>query len=218
MKGTTYIITAMLMLASGATAQTINFDSTDYSTVEVYDSWTDSPLRNGRLEGNAAVIDNHLQTDTMGPVANTSPRTAAIQRSRYASNLFGLRVNLTQPFRLTRDERYVHVLIHRPVDDSHCMLITLGRRSGRPGQSTQVEQTWSLSATPVGRNGWYDAVFPIKGFSVDDPQADGIDVYSLVVCPDVTDRSTTTTDFACYIDQIEINNNPEPRTTTSATK
>ncbi len=207
MKRKSYILAIALVTAGAATAQTITFDTDDYKSVSVYDSWVDSPFRTGDLKGNAQVIANHLtdESELLGYAPNTTSNIAALQRSRYGGNLFGLRVDLNETFRLTKEERYVHVLINRPVDDSRAMLITLGKRTSWTGQSEEVEQTWSLSSTTVGKDGWYDAVFTIKGFSYEDTDSDGIDIYSLVICPDVTNRCTLGEDFACYIDQIEIN-------------
>ncbi len=194
-------------------AQTITFDTDDYKGVSIYDSWEDSPLLTGELQGNVRVIDNSFTqvNQELGYAPNSTARIVGMQRSRYGSNLLGIRVDLKETFRLTKEVRYVHVLIYRPVNDSRVMLLTLGKRTLRANQSNDVEQTWSLSSTPVGSNGWYDAVFEIKGFSVEDKEKDGIDIYSLVICPDVTDRSQLVEDFACYIDQIEINDDASPR-------
>ncbi len=198
-----------ISLAVPAAAQTVTFDTDDYKAVSVYDSWAESPLRTGRLAGNVQVIDNYLAGEDAA--SNATPKIVGMQRSRYAGNLQGIRVDLKETFRLTKEERYVHVLVYRPVEDSRVMLITLGKRSERAGQESDVEQTWSLSRGKVGADGWYDAVFAIKGFSSGNEAEDGIDIYSLVVCPDVADRSSLAEDFACYIDQIEVNDSPKPR-------
>ncbi len=213
------IITLTIALCASTalplSAQTITFEANDYKSVGIYDSWADSPFRNGTLEGNAQVIDNFLNdvSDELGYAPNTTSKIAAMQRSRYGSNLMGIRVDLNEPFRLTKEARYVHVLINRPLSDGKVMLITLGKRSDADWawQSEDVEQTWSLSSTSVGKDGWQDAVFAIKGFSYDDQEQDGIDIYSLVVCPDVTDRSSLAEDFVCYIDEIEIDDNATAR-------
>lgn len=189
-----------LLLSAAASAQTITFDTDDYRSVSVYDSWTESPFRTGQLAGNASVHDGQ----------------AYLQRSRYGSNLFGLRVDLTAPFRLTQQARYVHVRMKRPVQDSRMMLITLGRRSERKGQDRDVEQSWSLNTAPAGSDGYCDAVFAIKGFSSADPTKDGIDIHSLVICPDVTDRSGMKEDFVCSVDDIVINDDPTPRSQDTA--
>lgn len=197
----------MSMATATVKAQTITFESNDYKKVSIYDSWADSPFMTGELKGNAQVIDNCYPDEEK----NSTSKIVGFQRSRYGSNLMGVRVDLNETFRLTKDTRYVHVLIHRPKNDGRAMLITLGKRSDRAGQSEDVEQTWSLTSTNAGINGWYDAVFAIKGFSYEDTSKDGIDIYSLVVCPDVTDRSSLDEDFACYIDEIIVNNHSYTR-------
>ncbi len=196
-----------------AKAQTITFDTDDYKAVSVYDSWEDSPLRTGEIEGNVQVIDNPFtyESEALGYAPNATEKIVGVQRSRYGSNLQGVRVDLKETFRLTKEERYVHVMIHRPMTGSRVMLITLGKRSERAEQSNDVEQTWSFSTSTIGADGWYDAVFAIQGFSYDNEELDGIDIYSLVICPDVTDRSQDDEDYACYIDQIEVNDNSAQR-------
>ena len=47
------------------------------------------------------------------------------QRSRYGSNTFGARIDLKQPFALTKETKYVHVMIHKP-KAGRTMLIGLG--------------------------------------------------------------------------------------------
>ncbi len=213
MKRHTFLPLVCALLATQASAQTITFDTDDYKAVSVYDSWEDSPLRTGKVEGNAQVVDNPFtyESETLGYAPNATEKIAGMQRSRYGGNLQGIRIDLKETFRLTKEARYAHVMVYRPVADSRVMLITLGKRSERAGQSNDVEQTWSFSSSTIGADGWYDAVFALQGFSYADESLDGIDIYSLVVCPDVTDRSQATEDFACYIDQIEINDDPAQR-------
>lgn len=201
------------ILLNTAQAQTITFDTADFKSISAYDSWKNSPLRDGRIRPAVKIIDNHLtnKDSETGLQPNTSAKIVGFQRSRYASNLTGLRVDLKVPFRLTKEARYVHVMVNRPVTDSRMMLITLGKRSERVDQRPDVEQTWSLCNATSKANGWVDAVFEIKGFSYADPSKDGIDIHALVICPDVTDRSTLREDFACYMDEIEITNSSAPR-------
>lgn len=207
------LLSVQSMLWNTVCAQTITFDTNDFKSVSAYDGWSDSPLRDGRISPAVQVIDNHLTAadPETGLQPNTTAKIVGFQRSRYGSNLAGLRVDLKETFRLTKEPRYVHVMINRPVSDSRMMLITLGKRSERAGQSTEVEQTWSLYKANTKANGWVDAVFEIKGFSYADPTKNGIDIHSLVICPDVADRSNLSEDFACYIDQIEITDSNTPR-------
>ncbi len=207
------IVSCSLFIANTIQAQTITFDSKDYKAIGAYDSWEQSPLRDGRITPAVSVLPNHLtQPDAItGTVPNATTNIVGFQRSRYGGNLCGLRVDLKQTFRLTKEPRYVHVMINRPMTDSNVMLVTLGKRSERADQRTDVEQTWSLSSVTPIENEWFDAVFEIKGFSYNEAEKNGIDIHSLVICPDVTDRSQSDEDFVCYIDQIEINDQPAPR-------
>ena len=50
---------ALSALSLAAAAQTsVTFDTQDYKSVGVYDTWEESPFRTGTLEGNAQVINN----------------------------------------------------------------------------------------------------------------------------------------------------------------
>lgn len=186
-------------------AQSITFDTDDYKAIGVYDSWEESPFRTGELEGNVAVVSNHLnqEDEELGYVVNGTDNILGFQRSRYGSNLFGARIDLNETFELTTTEQYVHVMIHKPTE-GRVMLIGLGKRTERAGQSEETEQFWELSTLTMSANEWCDAVFAIKG-------AGGIDIYSLVVVPDCESPHELTEDYAVYIDEIEINDDSSPR-------
>ena len=130
MKHTLYIFIAFVAAQLTAVAQKdlVLFDTKDYEAVGVYDAWENSPFRDGRLEGNAAIVDNPYTDidEFLGYAPNTSPKVLAVQRSRYGSNQFGARIDLTEPFALSPTMQYVHVLIHRPVG-GRVMLIGLGK-------------------------------------------------------------------------------------------
>lgn len=208
----------LLTLPLAAQAQTITFDSDDYKAVGVYDSWEQSPLRDGRITPAVKVIPNHLSeyTTLSGIKPNETANIVGFQRSIYGSNLTGLRVDLKETFRLTKETRYVHVMINRPTNiTTPMMLITLGKRSERAGQSTDVEQTWTVRTTETNAEGWTELVFGIKGFSYADPTKNGIDIHSLVFVPDVSSRSEADEDFVCYFDQIVIDENSLPSFTDS---
>ena len=52
---------AALAFPMFASAQTeITFETQDYKSIGVYDTWEASPFRTGVLKGNYQVIDNHL--------------------------------------------------------------------------------------------------------------------------------------------------------------
>lgn len=208
----------LLTLPLAAQAQTITFDSDDYKAVGVYDSWAESPLRDGRITPAVKVIPNHLAeyTTLSGVKPNETANIVGFQRSIYGSNLTGLRVDLKETFRLTKETRYVHVMINRPADiTTPMMLITLGKRSERADQSADVEQTWTVRTTTTNADGWTELVFGIKGFSYADPTKNGIDIHSLVFVPDVSSRNEADQDFVCYFDQIVIDDNQLPRFTDS---
>ncbi len=190
---------AVPMLAG---AQTITFENEDYKSIGVYDTWEASPFRTGVLKGNYAVIDNHLTgvDDQLGVAPNASSKILAVQRSRFGSNTFGVRVDLKETFELTTTTKYLHVKLHRPYG-GRVMVVGLGKRTERKDQSPETEQFWALSTMNVGADKWQDVVFPIKGNG-------GIDIYSLVIIPDCESPHNYTEDAICYVDEIKINNDP----------
>lgn len=204
---TKYFALAALALPINLMAQTTKVDFEDaagYKSVGVYDTWEESPFRTGELKGNAAVIDNFLPTtNDNGDVVNDSKKIVGVQRSRFGSNTFGVRVDLNTPFDLTPEYIYVHVKMYKPLE-GRVMLVGLGKHPDRAGQSNDVEQVWVYSSNSTVANQWFDAVFPIKA-------CNGVQIHSLVVVPDVNSPQEMTSDYAAYIDDIEVNNSAEPR-------
>ena len=190
---------AVPMLAG---AQTITFETQDYKSIGVYDTWEESPFRTGALKGNYAVIDNHLTyvDDQLSIAPNSSSKILAIQRSRFGSNTFGVRVDLKETFELTPTTKYVHVKVYRPYG-GRVMVVGLGKRRERLEQSPEAEQFWAMSTMNIGADKWQDVVLPIKGNG-------GIDIYSLVIIPDCESPHNYTEDAICYVDDIKVNNNP----------
>ena len=201
------IALAAMALPLTAMAQTVKVDFEDpsgYKSIGVYDTWEESPFRLGKLKGNAAVVDNFISpTNAEGDVVNDSQKILGVQRSRFGSNTFGVRVDLNTPFDITPTTQYVHVKIYKPIEGK-VMLVALGKRPDRAGQSNDVEQAWAYSTSTSVANQWFDAVFPIKG-------CNGVQVHSLVIVPDVTSPQELTSDFAAYIDDIEVNSSSVPR-------
>lgn len=197
----------LLVLSVAVQAQTITFDTSDYHAIGVYDTWEQSPFRTGKLQGNAAVIDNHLAND-----ANSSSKIVGVQRSRYGSNTFAVRIDLCTPFRLTKQPRYVHVMVWKPVE-SRVLVGGLGRRTEKEWQwqDGTCEQFLSSTTVAAPANRWVDVVVPIKGFSYAECSGEGIVIETLFIAPDLESRHDLSEDFACYIDNIEINDNPAPR-------
>lgn len=204
---TKYFALAALALPINLMAQTTKVDFEDaagYKSVGVYDTWEESPFRTGELKGNAALIDNFLPTtNDNGDVVNDSKKIVGVQRSRFGSNTFGVRVDLNTPFDLTPEYVYVHVKMYKPLE-GRVMLVGLGKRPDRAGQSNDVEQVWVYSSNSTVANQWFDAVFPIKA-------CNGVQIHSLVVVPDVNSPQEMTSDYAAYIDDIEVNNSAKPR-------
>lgn len=202
------VAVALSLSASAQSILSIDFESTDnpgYSKLGVYDSWENSPFRKGNLEGNIKVVGNHLNapTDEGAEPANASSKIVGFQRSRFASNVFGARIDLTTPIELSPTVKYVHVNIYRPVE-GRVMLVGLGRRKERTGQSVETEQFTNLSTNTIPAGKWADAVFAINA-------QEGVMLYSLVVVPHCERTDTMTNDFAVYLDNVEINSSSTPR-------
>ena len=194
---------AALAFPMFASAQTeVTFETQDYKSIGVYDTWEASPFRTGVLKGNYAVIDNHLTDveEQLGVSPNPSAKILAIQRSRFGSNTFGVRVDLKETFELTPQTKYLHVKVYRPYG-GRVMVVGLGKRTERKDQSPEAEQFWAMSTRNVGAGKWQDVVLPIKGNG-------GIDIYSLVVVPDCESPHNYTEDAICYVDDIKVNDNP----------
>lgn len=202
MKTKNIFLPAALALSVVAQAQTVTFEDADYKALGVYDTWEESPFRTGELTGNYAVIDNHLayEDDMLGIVPNASGKILAVQRSRFGSNTFGVRIDLNETFELTPTTKYLHVMVHRPYG-GRVMVVGLGKRRDRAGQSPETEQFWAMSTMNIGADKWQDVVLPISGNG-------GIDIYSLVVVPDCESPHAYAEDAVCYIDNIEVNDNP----------
>lgn len=189
----------------------IGFETKDYKSIGVYDTWEHSPFRAQAgaaplLAGNVKIVQNidTLYDGVLKTRPNASRRVLGFQRSRLSSNTYGVRIDLNSTFELTPTSQYVHVMVHKPVA-GRVMLVGLGKRKDRPGQSSETEQFWAFSTNEVLPGKWTDAVFPVKG-------AGGIDIHSLVVVPDCEDPGRLTDDFPVYIDQICVNATPQSAT------
>lgn len=172
----------------------------DFKALSVYDVWEQSPFRTGAL-----TLTPQLTPNPLVDARNPSENVVGAQRSRFGSNRFGLRVDLADKdmFELTPEVKYAHVKLLRPVD-GRVMLVGLGSRNDVADQNPFTEQFWTISTSDALPGQWADAVFPIKG-------AGGITVRSLVVVPHCESPHRLTEDFLFYVDDIEVNNDPEPR-------
>lgn len=208
MKVKHYIALAALTLPLAANAQSnvINFESqTGYKSVGVFDTWENSPFRTGVLTGNVKVVNNpnKANDDIIGQI-NPSEKVLAFQRSRFGSNTFGVRVELTEPIALSQTAKYVHVMMLKP-KAGRVMCFALGSRADRPWQSKEVVQVEASCISIVKTDGkWYDAVFALTG-------AEGVNVHSLVFAPEVESQHNATSDYAVYIDNIQVDNSSTSR-------
>ncbi|MDO5074801.1 MAG: hypothetical protein Q4D66_02810 [Bacteroidales bacterium] len=196
---------AAMALPIAATAQNIDFDTNSGKNISVYDTWEESPFRKGDLPGNVAVVENPTNKvidPITGKVSNESKFVLGLQRSRYGSNTFGARIDLKETFELTPKSQYVHVWVYKPVK-GRVMVVGLGKRQDRPGQSAETEQFWGLSSITVEANQWTEVVIAVKGNG-------GIDIHSLVVVPDAESPHDLKEDFVAYIDNVVVNNDPKP--------
>ena len=215
---------ALMFLSLASSAQTaITFDSEDYKSISVYDKWEESPFRTGVLTGNAGVTDNpDLSVDeVLGVAPNSTGKVVALQRSRFGSNTFGVRIDLKEPIRVTKQMQYIHVMTYlkdKPAD-SRMMVIGLGKRIEESWnwQTGEEEQFWATTNINVApKDGWQDIVVGFKGFSYskEENANSGIDIYSLVIVPDVRSPHADKNDWVAYIDEIVVDNNPDKRFST----
>ena len=215
---------ALMFLSLASSAQTtITFDSEDYNSISVYDKWEESPFRTGVLSGNAAVTANPdvAVDEVMGVAPNPTGNVLALQRSRYGSNTFGVRIDLKEPIRMTKQLQYIHVMTYlkdKPAD-SRFMVIGLGKRveDSWNWQTGEEEQFWATTNTNLApKAGWQDVVVSFKGFSYskEENANSGIDIYSLVLVPDVRSPHADAADWVAYFDEIVIDNNPDKRFST----
>ena len=167
----------------------VGFDDNDFKSIGIYDRWEESPFSTGRLKGNCAVIDNHLKD-----ITNSSERILAVQRSRFGSNTFGVRIDLTEPYELSTTGKDIIFEINRPYD-GRVMVIGLGRRADRPWQSARTEQFTLISCDDVPADSWQTVSISAKG-------APGVLIYSLVIVPDCESPHDYVSDQVCYIDNI----------------
>ena len=194
-----YIALTAFALPMAQQAQTvIGFeDESQFKSIGVYDSWAHSPFRTGALKGNVQIVDNdqlNAPDAETGVVPNGTAKLLAFQRSRFAGNLFGARIDLKEPIKLTPKKQFVHVMIHKE-KAGRVMLIGLGKRPERVGQK-ETEQFTVLSSKTITPGKWQDAVFAING-------AEGV-VYGIypINFPKNTkqsrsDRYTSSIGFSC---------------------
>lgn len=181
-----------ILLASPLTAEVIvDFDKpATFPSIEMYDSWEESPFRTGQLKGNWDIVT------CFNPETETKEKVLGAQRSRLGSNLFGVKIDLAKPFELTPSNQFIKFQILRPTN-GRVELIGLGSRKERLDQNPFTEQFCreSLNSVEVGK--WTEVVFPVKG-------ASGVEIRSLVIVPDCESPHNLDQDFLFYITDIEL--------------
>lgn len=226
MKKNIILSAALLIFGLTAQAQTqISFDSEDYKAISVYDAWEGSPFRAETpvIDFEAGVVDN---PDTavdpiLGAAPNGTEKVVKLRRSRHGSNTFGVRIDLKEPIRMTKQLQYIHIMTYlkdKPAD-SRMMVIGLGKRleESWSWQTGEDEQFWAVTGTKVkAKEGWQDVVVSFKGFSYakEEKVDSGIDIYALVIVPDVRSPHADAADWYAYFDQIVVDNNPDKRFST----
>ena len=194
---------AALTVCMSLAAQSMN---EDYKSVDVYDTWEQSPFRTGKLKGNVQVIKNHLYSSSG---VNRTGHILGIQRSRFGSNTFGARITLKNSVTIGRNGKYVHALVYTP-KASNVQVIGLGRRTTNTwNEGTDVEQFWSEPVT-IRANTWTDIVAQVK-------TNENVEIHSIVVVPDCSSPHTLTEDFVAYIDEIVVNTSGSKRTSVTST-
>jgi len=211
MKAKYILLSSCFLCCATLQAQNVTFeDDTEYTGISVYDTWEKSPFRMGvakDISRYAAIVDNPDNgiDDVLGSAPNPSAKVLAVQRSRFGSNTFGARIDLSEPIVLGNAKKYVHVMIYKPVGETTPVLLTaLGKRIDWPYQSKEAEQLWVKSSTEIVSGKWNDAVFAIT-------TNPNVELHSLVVVPDLSSPHGRTCDFVAYIDEIVVDDSPSPR-------
>ena len=226
MKKNIILSAALMLFGLTAQAQTqISFENEDYKAISVYDSWAESPFRAATptIDFDAAVVENpDTEVDAvMGVAPNGTEKVVKLRRSRFGSNTFGVRIDLKEPIRVTKQLQYIHIMTYlkdKPTD-SRMMVIGLGKRLEESWnwQTGEDEQFWAVTTSNVKpKAGWQDVVVSFKGFSYskEEKENSGIDIYALVIVPDVRSPHADANDWYAYFDEIVVDNNPDKRFTT----
>lgn len=226
MKKNIILSAALMFVGLTASAQTkISFDTEDYKKISVYDSWEESPFRAETpvIDYDAAVIANPdtVTDEVLGVAPNATEKVVKLRRSRYGSNTFGLRIDLKEPIRMTKQLQYIHIMTYlkeKPAD-SRMMVIGLGKRLEKSWewQTGEDEQFWAITTSNIKpKEGWQDIVVSFKGFSYSKEEKvdSGIDIHALVIVPDVRSPHADAGDWYAYFDEIVIDNNPDKRFST----
>ena len=199
MKRIISILLLSSITAAGFAQENISFENNDCKAVSTYDQWKDSPFNTGKLEGQVAVIDNpYVEEQT-----NNSAKVLAFNRSRYGSHLYGAKVELNSPVRLSKEPVYLHVMVRSP-QSGKITILALGKRHGWNSQSNSTFQIARTSLENVTADKWTDAVFKLTG-------NEEAEIHSLVLVPDNKSMTEKDKDYVVYFDEIMLSNDDTPR-------
>lgn len=196
-------IISILLLSSITAAvlaqECISFESNNYPSVSTYDAWEESPFNTGKLKGQISVIDNPYSDKE----TNSTAKVLAFNRSRYGSHLYGAKVELASPVRLSKEPVYLHIMVRTP-KSGNITLLALGKRNGWQSQSPSTFQIArkSIESVPAGK--WADAVFKLTG-------NEEAEVHSIVIIPDNKSMTRSDKDYVVYFDEIMLSNDDTPR-------
>lgn len=191
--------------AQNAANTKFDFETENWKTLGVFDTWEASPFRTGKLQGNVAVVDNPTTAEInpiTGKPVNPSAKVLAVQRSRFGSNTFGARIVLKAPIALSPTPLYIHAWVHSP-KAGRVLIAGLGKRKDRADQKDDVVQLAHISTSPLEVNQWKEIVVPAAANK-------GVELHSLLIVPDCESPHDLKEDFAAYIDNVEINNTTNP--------
>ena len=197
-----HILSALLLSAAataGIAQDAITFENENHKSVSTYDQWESSPFRTGLLEGQVKIIDNSFIEEGI----NESSQILAFNRSRYGSHLYGARVDLKTPVRLSPTPSYVHVMTRSPRKGS-VAVVGLGKRYDWQDQSAETFQLARVSTKEIPAGKWADAVFKLSG-------NEAAEIHSLVIIPDTESMLYSDSDYVVYFDEIVFNNDANPR-------
>ena len=192
--------------ASPAVGASFDFEGAqNWKALGVFDTWEASPFRTGKLAGNVAVVDNPTTSDLnplTGKPVNPSTKVLAFQRSRFGSNTFGARIVLNEPIALSPTPLYIHAWVHSP-KPSRVLIAGLGKRKDRAAQVDDVVQVAHITSSTLEPNQWKEIVVPAAANK-------GVELHSLLIVPDCESPHDLPSDFAVYIDNVEVNAQSSP--------
>ena len=197
MKSYKKILTALfstVLLSHSINAQTTlsTFEYGLTTGTKYIDTWEQSPFNIGSCVNNTVAVIDNPYSDNMNP----TEKVLYFVRPYYSGDKSGVEVVLENPFIISANRQYIHVLIHKPT-------ATRVYIEGFDGDN--VSQFQSLSSSDMRPNAWSDAIFEARG--------NGYQIERLVIYPDVeTPLGRINSDLNIYIDEIIVSSSSTPRT------